>query len=429
MDYSSVVILGGGLAGAGCAQQLPGAQIFESKPYLGGHAYSHTWKGYHFDEGAHICHSRDEAFLSSIEVPKRGDIHQVVSKTGNWDRGRWFSYPIQNNLYQLPADERIPALSDFVRAQIEKKNPPENYEQWCRAQYGDTLTDTYYKRYTDKYWRTTMAQMDIDWLSGRLLPSQVDRVIAGSVASQEENQPVFSKFIYPRQGGFMGLMQPLFNSIKATLNERAVSIDLKQRRVTFASGRTESFEQLVSTIPLPTLINIIKDCPTHIKDATAKLQWTQLICVDFIINRPAVTPYHWFYLYDTDIETSRVSVPTNLSGSTGPHTAIQAEVFRNHNETFNADAIGELTLKQLTKVLNYTADEVIDARTNVCNFSYVTPFLGHAAVTQGILDWLEQQGIFPAGLHGRWKYVWSDAAYRSGEDAAQKIQSLRSSTK
>lgn len=424
-DFSSVVVLGAGLAGAGCASKLPGSRVFEAKPYMGGHAYSHEWKGYFFDEGAHICHSKDDAFLNSIGIPKRNDIHQIASQTGNSDRGRWLSYPVQNNLYQLPVDERVAALSGFVRAQIDKKDAPANYDAWCRAQYGDYLADTYYKRYTEKYWRTRMSAMDTDWLSGRLLPSQVDRVVAGSIASQDENQPVFTKFIYPRSGGFMGLMQPLFNGLSAQLNEKAVSVDASKRVVTFQSGRNEPYEQLVSTIPLPVLISMMVDCPASVKEAASKLQWTQMICVDYIINRPHITPYHWFYIYDEDIDVSRVSVPTNLSRDEGPYTAIQAEIFRRHDETFDTTALASRAVEQLSGMLGYSVNEVMDVRANVVTYSYVIPVLGHAKTVTHILEWLEQKGIFAAGLHGRWKYVWSDAAFRSGEDAAKAIFNLR----
>jgi protoporphyrinogen oxidase len=424
LAYASTVILGCGLAGAGCARQLPGARVFEAADHIGGHAVSRQWQGFSFDEGAHICHSKDEDFLRRIGVGSRTDIGDVVSKTANWDRGRWLSYPVQNHLHQLPVDERIAALTGFVRAQGQQAGAPGDYLQWCRAQYGDYLTETYYKRYTEKYWRTDMAAMDIDWLSGRLLPTQVDRVVAGAIASQEEKQPVFARFRYPRQGGFMALMQPLFDGLAVTLNERAVAIDARARKVTFASGRAENYDHLVSTLPLPKLVAMLANPPASVRDAAASLRWTQLVCVDFVVARPNVVPWHWFYIYDTDIDTSRVSVPSNLAEDPRPLSAFQAELFRRDDEKLDPatlQALGEKAALELTGLLGIAKTDILDIKTTLVPFGYVVPCLGHARAAAHVLEWLQQQNIEAAGLHGRWKYVWSDAAYRSGEAAAAAI--------
>ena len=424
-DFSSTLILGCGLAGAGCGHSLPGARIFEGSSSVGGHARSRLWKGFAFDEGAHISHSRDEDFLKRIGIGQRDDILEIPSKTANWDRGRWLSYPVQNNLYQLPAAERIPALTDFVRAQIGNKSEATNYNDWCRAQYGDYLADTYYKRYTDKYWRLDMRAMDIDWLSGRLLPGQVDRVIAGTIESQEETQPVFTRFRYPRQGGFMALMQPLFEGLQVTLNERATKIDYRRRKVDFESGRSVFYDTLVSTIPLPRLVDMLPDAPASVREATATLQWTQLICVDFLVGRPQLVPWHWFYVYDSEIETSRVSVPSNLAEDKGSVSAFQAEIFRRNDEPVELNGIGERAVQQLAKALGFAMSDVLDIHVKLVPFGYVIPCLGHAKAAAHILEWLEANHIFAAGLHGRWKYVWSDAAFRSGEAAAALIRKRR----
>ena len=43
----------------------------------------------------------------------------------------------------------------------------------------------------------------------------------------------------------------------------------------------------------------------------------------------------------------------------------------------------------------------------------------HAAAA--LLEWLEERGIYSMGLYGRWKYIWSDEAYRQGRQTAERI--------
>ena len=41
----SVIVLGAGLAGLGCARELPGCRVFEAAAEVGGHAASHPLGG------------------------------------------------------------------------------------------------------------------------------------------------------------------------------------------------------------------------------------------------------------------------------------------------------------------------------------------------------------------------------------------------
>ena len=65
MSARNVIVLGAGLAGLGFARHCPGCRVFEAEAAPGGHARSHEFAGAWFDQGAHICHSQDEAWLES----------------------------------------------------------------------------------------------------------------------------------------------------------------------------------------------------------------------------------------------------------------------------------------------------------------------------------------------------------------------------
>ncbi len=52
-----------------------------------------------------------------------------------------------------------------------------------------------------------MATMGTDWLGGRLLPSQVETILAGAAGSQEEKQAVFRTFRYHKRKHFQLLLQ------------------------------------------------------------------------------------------------------------------------------------------------------------------------------------------------------------------------------
>lgn len=422
--YENVAILGAGLAGLGCALQLPGARVFEAKNHPGGHAYSHFLKGVHFDEGAHICHTQNKQFLQLI-CKNAGNICKIEqSIVSNRWKEKWLTYPVQNHLRQLPIELRISALTDLIMAQLDvESTSPYTYREWCLQQYGKTLTDTFYRIFTKKYWRTAMEDLSIDWLSGRLLPSIIPSIINGAFTDRLENQTKFTKFYYPQKGGFFSFFNPLYSGLTLEYNQRVSEIDLKKKLLSFESGRSESFEILASSIPITRLIKAIKDVPTRIIDLTDKLNCTKSLLINVILNVPTQLKEHWFYIYDEHIEASRVSIPSNISPNITPknQAAFQAEIFRRNDESWNIDALQEKTLKEMQPLIGYNIRDIYATNIISTPYSYIISDLNREPAVSEILNWLTEQEVYSMGLYGTWKYMWSDAAFFSGKNTASHI--------
>ena len=330
-----VVVLGAGLSGLGFARHCRDCRIFEAADHPGGQAYSHEMGGVHFDRGAHISHTKDDGFRE-LTAEAAGDVVSISSSVvrNRW-QGRWLTYPVQNHLHELPLATRIRALTELVEAHSRPHAEATDYREWCLQQYGRCLTESFYDEYTAKYWRVPAESLATDWLGGRLLPSMLPRIIQGAFAPVPEGQAVFAKFRYPARGGFFGFFAPLYDDLDIAYGERAIEIDCRRKLVRFESGRIEAFEALASSIALPDLVQMIRDVPTEVHELASRLRHTQLLCVNLIVDRPRLTDCHWFYIYDREIEASRVSLPGNLApGSVAEgRTALQAEIFRRDDES------------------------------------------------------------------------------------------------
>ena len=421
-----VIILGAGLSGWGCVHVLTGARVYEKKDHPGGHAWSHVLNGVSFDEGAHIAHSKDPEWRARL-LALGDSVHRIgQSRVTNFWHGHWITYPVQNHLCELPVEERTAALVDFMHAQMEHQGQtPANYREWCLFQYGRFLTERFYCEYTTKYWRVPMEELATDWLSGRLLPSQADRIVAGALAPMEERQSAFAEFLYPAAGGFYAFFKEALERLPVTYNAAAVRVDSRRREIAFSNGQTESYRALASSIPLPELVRIISDAPEEIRDAAAALRHLQLLCVNMIIRRPALTPAHWFYIYDPDVEVSRVSVIGNLAPNSAPpgHTVLQAEIFRRRDESMDSASLGDKAVRNVARVLGFDSGREVEAVGQVhVPYSYVISDLNRASSVDTIIPWLEARDIYPMGLFGRWKFMWSDVAFRSGIEAGERIR-------
>ena len=422
MSGQDALVLGAGLAGLGFARNFPGARVFEADAEPGGHARSHEFAGAWFDRGAHICHSQDPVWLELVCAG--APLHEMTkSVVLNHKAGKWFAYPVQNHLADLPPEERDAALASFLDAQNKYRGQtPKNYEEWCRFQYGDYLLEHFYRLYTAKYWHVPMAELATDWLGGRLLPSQVENILAGATGRQEETQAVFRRFLYPKRGGFFALAKHLYDGIDVRPNKRAVSIDAAQRRVTFADGTEEDYGALVSTIPLPQLAGMVRDIPADVVEAAEKLRALRQYCVNVVVNRENVSNANWFYAYDPEIETSRVSFPFSLSGMRNGTTAIQAEIFVPGSARPDAEGVRDRAVADLGRLRGFSTSDVAAAEVRMYPFSYVVSDLQRAAAVRHVREWLHGRGIETAGLFGKWAYVWSDRAYADGGELAREME-------
>ncbi|MFT5171700.1 MAG: protoporphyrinogen oxidase, partial [Candidatus Marinamargulisbacteria bacterium] len=202
-----------------------------------------------------------------------------------------------------------------------------------------------------------MSELSIDWLKGRLLPSQLPRIVLNAFVHRRESQAVFSQFRYPKRGGFFSFFDPLYEGIDISFGHRAQQIDAKAKKIVFENGRTIDYEACASSLPLPALIGMIKNCPLAIREAAKKLAFTKLLCVNIVLSRPNMTDKHWFYVYDSDIDICRVSVPTNLCRNERSQqvTGLQAEIFRSGTESMAVAPLVEKAVLDMSRMMGFDA--------------------------------------------------------------------------
>lgn len=421
-----IAVLGAGLAALGFARQIPNATIYESKRHPGGHAYSHDSGGVSFDEGAHISHTKDQRFRDLIQAAADGVDDGIAAAVRNYWKGHWTGYPIQNHLRDLPTENAVQALTGIVMSAVSgTSGEPASYREWCRRQYGDYLTDEFYEMFTEKYWRCDTSDLATDWLGGRLIPSDLTNIIRGALSSDVADQAAFATFRYPKRGGFFNFFASLYEPLNIQTGYHVEEIDLRAREITFTTGTPAGFDVLASSIPLPDLVSALRDAPTDVRDAAGTLRHTKLLCVNMVVDRPDLTDSPWCYIYDHDIEPARLSFPGNLSPSSivPGTTAVQAEIFRSDREHWgNIDGLAERTASQMAELLEFDEDSISTLSTVEVSHAYIVSDHARAAAVDQILSWLKTQGVYTMGLYGKWKYMWSDAAFRSGEQTAEKLK-------
>jgi protoporphyrinogen oxidase len=211
------------------------------------------------------------------------------------------------------------------------------------------------------------------------------------------------------------------------LKHRLVSIDPRNRRLTFSNGVVTEYAGLVSSVPLPDLIPMIQGAPSDVLDASQRLACSTCVLVNIGLGREDVSNAHMTYFYDEDICFTRLGFPHMLSprnapGGTG---SIQAEVyFSKKYKPFSGAAEDwiEPVITDLRRCgLVRDDDRILSRKAMLLTYANVIFDLERAEALKTVHGYLDDLGIGYCGRYGDWGYMWTDESFISGERAAERV--------
>lgn len=420
-ELIDTVILGAGIAGLGAALRARElgrtAVIFEARNATGGLLDNFTIAGFRFDYAVHLSFATEEKVRNIFDrVPYL--THPADSYC--FDEDRWLKHPVQNNLYPLEASDKVALIKSFLARKEDLAGP--DYESWLRHQYGDDIAERYPIRYTQKYWGTPAAQLSTGWIGNRMRRAELDEILFGALSAETPNTYYTKEMRYPETGGYKAFIQPLIDEATIRLEHRAVAIDVAQKVVRFANGVQLKYHNLVSTLPLPVMANLIKDAPDAVRAAAAELKATSIDLISVAFNKPLVKDL-WFYIYDDDILASRAYSPSVKSPDNVPAgcSSLQFEIYSRGTESkFSVDQLKANTLRALKKMNIAGDDDIVFMNHRFLPFGNVIFDAGMEIRRQVVLDWLRASNIASCGRFGEWDYLWSNQSFLSGYGAVNE---------
>ena len=427
---SDIVILGSGMAGLGAAHRLRetgrAGVVYDKNAYPGGHTASHTSAGFTFDEGPHVSFTKIEKVRALFASAVGGKYESINAYIDNYWRGHWVRHPVVTNMHGLPADIVVNTIRDYVDAKKIADPAIANYEDWLVASYGRTYAETFPMQYTRKYHTTDARNLSTEWVGPRLYQATLDEVLTGALSPASPNIHYVQDYRYPTDGGFAAFLGDLTRQAQVQVNHETIGINLKARELSFANGVRRPYSKLISSIPLPDLIPMIAGVPKDVIEASQTLACTAVVLVNLGLNRPDVSRASWTYYYDDEFPFSRVSYPRNYSPNVVPSgtSSIQAEVYFSKKYRplqGSPDSCIEPTIEGLRRSgVIRPEDKIIYREARLIPYANIIFDLDRVAALRKVHGFLEDVGIAWCGRYGEWGYLWSDEAFVSGEEAAQR---------
>ena len=420
-NHIKYLVLGGGLAGIGAASSLPKGEhlIVEKNNNLFGHASSFSFMDYSFDYGAHICHSINEEWLSKLNLSNI--INHTKSQVLNYDEGEWIGYPVQNNLKDIDKSLANDAYIEILENQKLSANQS-NYYEWAKSVYGISLTKKYYERFTKKYWRTPMKKMSTDWFNGRIIPINIETIKEG-MKKETASEAVFKSFMYPSKNGFSELFDKLPNDLNYSLNKEVVKVDHLNKQVYFSDNSEISYDFIISTLPINEIFHITEFNDRDMLSISKDLKYLNLVVTAAVIEgaREFKKLPDWFYIYDDDIEMSRVKNISKVTQSKNENLALQFETFRRNDEEYNYEELLDKIENDCSRIFPTIDKKLFNFKHVFSKYSYVISCLDTERDRLKLISFLKSNGIYTCGLYGSWNYMWSDKSFFSGADTAKLV--------
>jgi protoporphyrinogen oxidase len=271
--------------------------------------------------------------------------------------------------------------------------------------------------------------MSTDWLGPRIYRPSLEEILRGAISPSSPNIHYITHFRYPSHGGFVSYLKKFVPLGNLKLNHELISVDPRSQQISFSNGLVAHYDALISSIPLPDLVRMIKGAPPDVLDASRRLACSTCVLVNVGVNREDLSNAHMTYFYDEDICFTRVNFPHMLSPNNVPKGtgSIQAEVyfsdkykpFAGSPDDWIQPVISDLRRCDLLR----EDDKILCSKAILLRYANIIFDLDRAAALSTVHGYLNDIDIAYCGRYGDWGYMWTDESFKSGELAAEKALS------
>lgn len=435
-----VLILGAGPTGLGVAHRLEELgehdwTIVEAEPGPGGLAASVVdGRGFTWDLGGHVQFSHYETFDDYMDRALGADgwlRHQRESWI--WIRGRFVPYPFQYNLHRLPAEERWECVRGLLHVARSPSPRVDTFADWVLATFGAGVARVFLRPYNLKVWAHPLETLSAHWVGDRVAVPPLEKVLEGVCLGRDQvSWGPNSTFRFPRRGGtgaIWAALAALLPADRQRYSTRVTAVDARARRVSCESGESLGYEHLVSTIPLDTLVVLLR--AGGLSEWAPHLLYSTTHVVG--VGMEGTPPEHlrtkcWMYFPEADCPFYRVTVFSNYSPENTPRPgrtwSLMAEVSESRHKPVARRSLADDVLAGFRATgLIRDREVVLSVWSRSLPRGYPVPSLDRDRALRALLPALEREQIYSRGRFGAWKYEVSnqDHSFMQGWECATRL--------
>lgn len=415
-----IAIIGAGISGLAAGQLLGKhfeVKIFDSAAKPGGLVKCDRVNDNLFHRvGGHVFNSRNPAVLDWFWsfFDRDAEFLKARRNARILLNGKTIGYPIENYLYQLDKKTVDHILSDFLNPDYAPRDPfsYENFAQFLKANFGQTLYDLYFQPYNQKIWNRDLTQIPLEWLDGKLPMPNLKQMLLSNIVKEEETEMVHATFYYAKENGSQFIANRLAQDLDIQFQTPVDGVHFENGKLKIEGF--EPFDAVVYTGDIRRMQHVFPniEIARHIQEQCRHLpsnSTSNLFCE----TDPG--DISWLYLPDPAIKAHRIIytgtfAPSNNRGSKR-HTCV-------------VEFSGLFSYEEMCEEIKKLPGNLAPLAWNHEPNSYII----HQPATYSLIAEtkreLAEKNIFLLGRFAEWQYYNMDKAIEAAMDLDRQLQAV-----
>jgi len=411
------IIIGGGVTGL-AAGLKSGLKVYEAQEVPGGICSSYYLspgtvepkyispedsEAYRFEiGGGHWIFGGETKILDFIKSVTPVNTYLRKSSVYFPDLDLYVPYPIQNNLTFLGKD-----IAEKVVSEIENSTDaiPNTMEEWLEKNFGKTLLEMFFgpfhELYTAGLWKKIAPQ------DAYKSPVDIETVKKGAFGEKAEAVGYNVRYLYPIEG-LNTLALKMASNCDINYNKRVAEINLKSKEILFSDGGGDTYDKLLSTLPLNKALDF-----SGIQVDEEQDDYTSVLVLNIGAKKGVKCPDdHWLYIPKSRSKFHRVGFYSNVDDSFLPlssrkdrdRVSIYVERAYPNGRMPTVDEIktySDSVVKELKEWKFISEAETVHPTFIDVAYTWARP--GSNWQTKA-LELLEKNNVIQVGRYGRWKF-------------------------
>jgi protoporphyrinogen oxidase len=436
-----VAVIGAGPAGLTAAYLLSkkgfDVDVFEADQQVGGMCKTIELWDCKVDIGPHRFFSNDKR-VNELWLEVIGQDYEMVNRlTRIFYNGKYFDYPLKpvNAFVNLGIAETFQCLYSYGKQRLKKPKDTGDFESWVVSRFGERLFSIFFKTYSEKLWGIPCTELDADFAAQRIKKLSLYEAVKNAFFGGGGHKTLVDEFAYPTEGTGM-VYEKMADKIRlfgshiytSTPVKRVLMEDGTATGIELNNGETKSYDRIVSTMPLTSLIRTLPDVPKSIQEFASELQFRNTVIVYLNIAGKDLFPDNWLYIHSTDLNTGRITnfrnwVPELYGDS--ENTILALEFWCNSDEPMWKAGDEELITMAMKDIRgtglikNYPILGGSVYRVPKC---YPVYKKGYKENLKPVQEWLSIiDNLYPIGRYGSFKYNNQDHSILMGIMISENI--------
>ena len=401
MQHVQYAVIGAGISGLSFAA-LCGSDsvaVLEADQHIGGYCRTIERDGFVWDYSGHFFHFKHPDVEAWLRRHMPDDEVRTVQRDSRIHfADRLIDFPFQKNIHQLPQDDFIDCLYElhFRHETFPADQPAADFHAMLLQKFGRGIADRFLIPYNEKLYACDLRTLDVNAM-GRFFPwADEDEIIRNF--RRPDNSSYNASFTYPRRGAIRYVEAIARQLPPDTIHagERVTAIDLERRTLT-TTRRALSWEHLISSAPLPRLLEM-----TGEPAPAGMLAGNRVLVFNLGFDRKGPEGVHWIYYPQRDVRFYRIGFYDNIFGT--DRMSMYVEIGLPAEGPVDVSAERARVLADLRRV-GVVTDHVVVAEHHVLlDPAYVHITEQSQRFTDVTRDRLAAHGAHTIGRYGGWTY-------------------------